>query len=57
MRSEFLNGVHFGGGLDAWISDRVGLKVEARENIYFYGGGHRFDYMELMVGVMFRSDR
>ncbi|SRR5712692_898029 len=48
------NGVNFGGGVNWWMRDRLGLRLEARDHIFPVGGGATPQAWEVRIGFSFR---
>jgi hypothetical protein len=53
FREGTANGVNFGGGLNYWFRERLGLRFEVRDNVMIANGetGH---FVGLRVGLTFR---
>jgi hypothetical protein len=51
FRSATANLFNFGGGINYWISKRVGLRLEFRDHVWFAGPLH---YWGFRIGVAFR---
>lgn len=51
FRSGTANLFNFGGGINYWISKRVGLRLEFRDHVWFEGPIH---YWGFRIGVAFR---
>lgn len=49
-------GFNFGGGVSHWFKDRVGLRLEFRDNVFGYGfsGNDYVHYVNARVGLTFR---
>jgi len=50
------NGFNFGGGVNHWFKDRVGIRLEFRDNVFMYGfsGNDYVHYFNARVGLTFR---
>lgn len=50
------NGFNFGGGVSHWFKDRVGIRLEFRDNVFGYGfsGNDYVHYFNARVGLTFR---
>jgi hypothetical protein len=53
FREGHANLFNFGGGVNWWFADRVGVRLEFRDHIYTYGT-HRADYLGGRIGFAFR---
>jgi hypothetical protein len=52
FRSEILNMVNFGGGVNWWLSDRRGIRLEARDHLApEYADTH---WLSFRIGFLFR---
>jgi hypothetical protein len=54
FRSGAANGVNFGGGVNWWMRDRLGLRLEARDHIFPVSGGTTPQAWEFRIGFSFR---
>ena len=52
FRGGYINGVNFGGGINYWFKERVGLRFELRDNVFAQGGATHL--LNIRVGVTFR---
>jgi hypothetical protein len=52
FRSFYANGVNFGGGVNYWFKEKVGLRVEFRDNVLIENGTAHF--LDFRVGFAFR---
>ena len=52
FRSGHANGFNFGGGVNYWLKDHVGLRLEVRDNVWTLG--ETVHYVGFRVGVTFR---
>ena len=52
FRTGHANGLNFGGGVDYWVKDHVGLRFEVRDNVWTLGAA--IHYIGFRVGVTFR---
>lgn len=52
FRSGYANGVNFGGGVNYWFKQRVGLRVEFRDNVLIDSGSIHF--LNVRAGLTFR---
>ncbi len=48
------HGLNFGGGVNWWMRDRVGLRLEARDHIFPVSGGPTPQAWEFRIGFSFR---
>ncbi len=50
------SGFNFGGGVNHWFKDRIGVRLELRDNVFgFASGGNRYvHYINARVGLTFR---
>lgn len=52
FRSDVANGVNFGGGVNYWFKERLGLRLEVRDQVISLDGtGH---YAAFRAGISFR---
>ena len=51
FRSGTAHGVFFGGGVNKWIGDRWGIRIEGRDQVYVEGNTH---FLEARVAFIFR---
>jgi hypothetical protein len=54
FRSGSINGVNFGGGVNYWFRERVGLRLEFRDQVGLSGGGSTTHFYGFRVGMSFR---
>ncbi len=52
FRSATASGVNFGGGVNYWFNDNVGLRLEFRDNVWTLNAP--IHYVDFRVGVTFR---
>lgn len=52
FRSFYANGVNFGGGVNYWFKEKVGLRFEFRDNVLIESGTTHF--LNVRVGFAFR---
>ncbi len=50
------SGFNFGGGVNHWFKDRVGVRLEFRDNVfgYTFSGNDYVHYLNVRVGLTFR---
>lgn len=48
------SGFNFGVGVNHWFKERVGLRLEFRDNVFRYGGNDYIHYFNARIGVTFR---
>jgi hypothetical protein len=46
------NGFNFGGGVNYWLKDHIGLRFEVRDTVWTSGG--LIHYLGFRIGVTFR---
>ena len=55
FRSVSANGANFGGGVNWWFKEHVGLRFELRDNVMIPGGGDStVHYVGLRIALAFR---
>jgi hypothetical protein len=54
FRSGSINLGNFGGGLNYWFGDRIGLRVEFRDHVYASGRSPDVHYWGFRFGITFR---
>jgi hypothetical protein len=54
FREGAFNAVNAGGGVDRWLSDRVGVRFEARDHMPLFHGAFDVHYLDVRVGLVFR---
>jgi len=57
FRSGHVNLVNFGGGINWWVRERIGIRLEVRDNMYSespFDGTHRIHYLGGRIGLSFR---
>ena len=54
LRSGAINGVNFGGGVNYWFRERVGLRLEFRDQVGIELEGPSSHFYGLRVGLSFR---
>jgi hypothetical protein len=57
FREGHINLVNFGGGVNWWMNDRIGLRLEFRDHIYsesHFNHTDRFHYLGGRIGFAFR---
>jgi hypothetical protein len=54
FRSGVANGFNVGGGVNWWMRDRVGLRLEARDHIFPVRNGPKLQAWEFRIGLTFR---
>lgn len=52
FRSGHASGYNFGGGVNYWLKDHIGLRFEVRDNVWTSGGV--IHYLGFRIGVTFR---
>jgi hypothetical protein len=54
FRSGYANGVNFGGGVNYWFKERMGLRVEFRDNVALFDSSYNVHFLNVRVGLAFR---
>ena len=54
FRGGYANGVNFGGGVNYWFKERMGLRVEFRDNLLTEDSSYRVHFLNVRVGLAFR---
>jgi hypothetical protein len=55
FRSGTANGLNFGGGLNYWFKERIGLRFEVRDNVMIPPGGDSTShFVGFRIGLAFR---
>ncbi len=52
FRGGYANGVNVGGGVNYWFKQRIGLRIEFRDNVLIENGSAHF--LNVRVGLTFR---
>jgi hypothetical protein len=52
FRNGVANGGHFGGGVNYWLKERVGLRFEVRDHVVAEAAGTHF--LDFRFGLTFR---
>jgi hypothetical protein len=53
FRDGYANGVNFGGGVNYWFKERVGVRIEFRDNIAAFDGD-AVHFLNVRFGITFR---
>jgi len=48
------NGFNFGGGLNYWFKERIGLRLEVRDNVLVIASGGQIHFVGFRIGLAFR---
>ncbi len=54
FRGGYVNGVNFGGGVNYWFKERMGLRVEFRDNVALFDSSHSDHFLNVRIGLAFR---
>jgi hypothetical protein len=52
FRRGYANGLNYGGGVNYWFKERVGLRLEFRDHVFIESGSTHF--LNARIGLVFR---